>query len=77
MERAVTQTEVVRLQDYLRTKFNVPDLKIVMRNTKDDSAEVMIGEEFIGVVFKDDEDEDVSYDFHMAIMELDLPPMRS
>ena len=70
----MTQKEVARLQSYLRSKFNVSELKVVMRNTKDDSAEVMIGEEFIGVVFKDDEDEDVSYDFHMAIMDLDLPP---
>ena len=70
----MTQKEVARLQSYLRSKFNVPELKVVMRNTKDDSAEVMIGDEFIGVVFKDDEDEDVSYDFHMAIMDLDLPP---
>jgi len=70
----VTQKEVARLQSYLGSKFNVPGLKVVMRNTKDDSAEVMIGDEFIGVVFKDDEDDEVSYDFHMAIMELDLPP---
>lgn len=70
----VTQNEVARLQTYLRSKFNVPELKVVMRNTKDDSAEVMIGEEFIGVVFKDDEDDEVSYDFHMAIMDIDLPP---
>ncbi len=70
----MTQKEVARLQSYLGSKFNVPGLKVVMRNTKDDSAEVMIGDEFIGVVFKDDEDDEVSYDFHMAIMELDLPP---
>ncbi|WP_366657938.1 DUF3126 family protein [Fodinicurvata sp. EGI_FJ10296] len=73
----MTQNEVVRIQDYLRSKFNVPQLSVVMRNTKDDSAEVMIGEEFIGVVFKDDEDDEVSYDFHMAIMEMDLPPSRN
>ena len=33
---------------------------------------VILGEEFIGVVYRDDEDEDVSYDFHMAILDIDL-----
>ena len=39
------------------------------RPKKDDSAEVYIGEEFIGVLFVDDEDDDRSYNFQMAILE--------
>ncbi|MFC2952195.1 DUF3126 family protein [Marinicaulis aureus] len=66
-------TEVARLQDYLRTKFSVPNLTVRERANKDDSAEVYLGEEFIGVIFRDDEDGDVSYDFNMAILEIDLP----
>ncbi len=66
-------TEIARLQDYLRTKFSVPNLTIRERANKDDSAEVYLGEEFIGVIFRDDEDGDVSYDFNMAILEIDLP----
>ena len=42
------------------------------RPKKDDSAEVYIGEEFIGVIFLDDEDGDKSYNFSMAILETDL-----
>ena len=42
------------------------------RPKKDDSAEVYIGEEFIGVLFLDDEDGDKSYNFQMAILETDL-----
>lgn len=66
-------TEIARLQDYMRSKFGVPNLIIRARPKKDDSAEVYFGEEFIGVVFRDDEDGDVSYDFNMAILEIDLP----
>ena len=44
-----------------------------VRANKDDSAEVYFGDEFIGVIFRDDEDGDVSYDFNMAILEIDLP----
>jgi hypothetical protein len=31
--------------------------------------------EFIGVLFRDDEDDEVSYDFHMAILDIDLAPV--
>ncbi len=65
--------EVARLQDYLRTKFALPNLSVRGRPNKDDSAEVYLGEEFIGVIFRDDEEGDVSYDFNMAILEIDLP----
>ncbi|WP_375200863.1 DUF3126 family protein [Hyphococcus sp.] len=65
--------EVARLQEYLRTKFSVPNLTVRERPNKDDSAEVYFGDEFIGVIFRDDEDGDVSYDFNMAILEIDLP----
>ena len=66
-------TEIAKLQDYLRTKFNVPDVSVRGRANKEDSAEVYFGDEFIGVIFKDDEEGDVSYDFNMAILEIDLP----
>ena len=66
-------TEINRLQQYLRSKFAVPTLSVRGRANKDDSAEVYFGDEFIGVIFRDDEDGDVSYDFNMAILEIDLP----
>jgi hypothetical protein len=42
------------------------------RPQKSDSAEVYIAEEFIGVIFRDDEDGDLSYNFQMAILDFDL-----
>ena len=42
------------------------------RPQKANSAEVYIGDEFIGVVFRDDEDGDLSYNFTMAILDIDL-----
>lgn len=65
--------EIARLQQYLRTKFGLPNLSVRGRPNKDDSAEVYFGDEFIGVIFRDDEEGDVSYDFNMAILEIDLP----
>ena len=42
------------------------------RPRKDDSAEVYVGDEFIGVLFKDDEEGETSYQFQMAILDYDL-----
>jgi hypothetical protein len=36
-------------------------------------VEVQVAGEFIGVIFKDDEDGEISYAFNMAILEMDLP----
>ena len=65
--------EIARLQQYFRTKFSLPNLTVRARQNKDDSAEVYFGDEFLGVLFRDDEDGEVSYDFNMAILDIDLP----
>ena len=36
------------------------------------SAEVYLGDEFLGVVFRDEEDGELSYNFSMAILDIDL-----
>ena len=64
--------EIRKLEAYLRKKFDLPSMQVRARPKKDDSAEVYIGEEFIGVIFRADEDEDLSWNFQMAILEIDL-----
>ena len=64
--------EVRKLDAYLKRVFGNSKIRVVPRPKKDDSAEVYIGEEFIGVLFVDDEDEDRSFQFQMAILEEDL-----
>ena len=64
--------EVRKLDAYLKRLFGNPRIRVVPRPKKDDSAEVYIGEEFIGVIFLDDEDGDKSYNFSMAILDTDL-----
>ncbi len=66
-------SEIARLQQYFATKFNLQNIEVRARSNKTDSAEVYMGDEFIGVLFKDTEDGDISYDFNMAILEIDLP----
>jgi hypothetical protein len=64
--------EVRKLDAYLKRVFANPKIRVVPRPKKDDSAEVYIGDEFIGVLFVDDEDDDRSFQFQMAILEDDL-----
>lgn len=66
-------SEIARLQHYFRSKFGLNTLTVRPRPNKKDSAEVYIGDEFLGVIFRDDEDGEVSYDFNMAILDIDLP----
>jgi hypothetical protein len=68
----VNKDEVARLQAYLRKKFGTRNLEVRARPKKDDSAEVFIGDEFIAVLFREEEEGEVSYQFQMAILDLDL-----
>jgi hypothetical protein len=72
LETAVDIQEVRKLDSYLKRVFGNPRIRVQPRVKKDDSAEVYIGEEFIGVLFVDDEDDDRSFQFQMAILEEDL-----
>ena len=64
--------EIRKVETYMKRLFGNAHIRVVPRPKKEDSAEVYIGEEFIGVLFVDDEDEDRSYNFQMAILGTDL-----
>ena len=64
--------EIIKLQKYLQSKFNNLNIDVRPRNKQNDSVEVYLGEEFLGLIYVDDEDGDKSYNFQMAILEEDL-----
>jgi hypothetical protein len=68
----VTRSEIWRIEKYLRNLFRLDTITIIER-PQADSVEVHVAGEFIGVIFKDDEDGEISYAFNMAILEMDLP----
>lgn len=61
-----------KVQTYLRRLFGNAQIRVVALPKKKDTAEVYIGEEFIGVLSEDREDGDLSYSFNMAILDIDL-----
>ena len=68
----MTADELKKIERYLRRLFANETISVKARPRKDDSAEVFVGEEFVGVIYKDDEDAELSYNFTMAILDYDL-----
>ena len=68
----MTPQEITKLTAFLRRKFNLPTITVRRRPQKDDSAEVYLGDEFIAVIYRDDEEGELSYNFQMAILDFDL-----
>ena len=71
-ESTVDAQEIRKVEAYLKRLFGNARMRVVARPKKEDSAEVYIGDEFIGVLFVDDEDAERSYNFQMAILGADL-----
>ena len=70
-ENPVKPDEIKKLDAYMKRTLN-PNIVVKARPRKDDSGEVYLGEEFLGVIYRDDEDGDLSYNFSMAILDVDL-----
>ena len=67
----MTPEEIQKVQNYLQKKFGLPELTLRMRKTGD-SVEVLLKGEFLGVIYKDVDEGEVSYDFNMAILDIDV-----
>ena len=60
----MTVDELKKVERYLRRLFANETISVKARPRKDDSGEVFIGEEFIGVIYRDDEDDGALLQFH-------------
>ena len=63
---------VPTLTSFLRTKFDNDSIRVVTRPKKTDSVEAYIGEEFLGVLFAENEKGRRSYIFELPILDVDL-----
>ena len=64
--------ELVRVQAYLRKTFGAQNLEVRPQPKKDDMAEVFINDEFVATLYREVEDGETSYQFQMAILDMDL-----
>ena len=69
----MTLNEITRVQEYLRLTFTNEKIKIQPPKKPGAPIEVYIGEEFAGVLYRDDEEGEISYTLNISILEEDLP----
>ena len=64
--------EIKKISDYFNKQFKSKNFTLKIDKNNNDSAEVYHNNEFLGLIYKDDEDGEVAYQFHMAILDEDL-----
>jgi hypothetical protein len=67
----VDEKDAKRIEAHLKRTFGNPHINLKARPKQKDSMEVYMDQEFIGVIYED-EDEDGSFMFEMAILAEDL-----
>jgi hypothetical protein len=67
----MTKDELLKVEKYLQNKFSNQDIKI-NPSKSDDMAEVYIKNEFVGTLYRDEDEGEVSFDFNMSIIDIDL-----
>ncbi|MBB4265778.1 DUF3126 family protein [Roseospira visakhapatnamensis] len=69
----MTRAEFTKVETYLRRTFGNDSITVKVPRKPNDPIEVWCNGEFIGVLYRDEEDGEVSYAFHMTILDFDLP----
>lgn len=71
---ALQADEALKIQTFLRGKLGSPGIALQPRqdDISEESAEVTLNGEFLGVIFKDRDDGEVCYHFQWTIIEEDL-----
>lgn len=64
--------EIRKVEAYLRKSFKDADLEVRPLARKSDSAEVYLNKEFVGLLAKDTDEDELSYHFTMTILDIDL-----
>ncbi len=68
----LTPNEMMQLKSYLERVFKCDGLTVKKREKAIDSIEVMMDGEYIGVVYKIIDEGETSFDFNVAILDIDL-----
>ncbi|MEC8265568.1 MAG: DUF3126 family protein [Pseudomonadota bacterium] len=68
----MTDYEIKQIQEYLNKKFFSDKFEAKKRKSIDDSCEIFLDDEFIGLVYIEEDEGEISYQFHMTILREDL-----
>lgn len=64
--------ELAKLQAYLKKTFGAQKLEVRPQPKKEDMAEVFINGEFVATLYREVDEGETSYQFQMAILDVDL-----
>ena len=68
----MTPQQISQVQSYLRKRFGTEAVALKPRKVQD-SVEVYLDDEILGILYIDDEDkDDISYDLNISILQQDL-----
>ncbi len=68
----MTAEEMKKIEDYLSGLFNTDKIELRRAPKVTDMVELHIGDEFLGTIYRDTEDGDVTYQVNFAILDIDL-----
>ncbi len=68
----MTAEEIQKLETYLRKLFNSPGIELRRAPKLTDMVELHKNDEFLGTIYRDAEEGDVSYQVNFAILDIDL-----
>ena len=66
------EQKLQKIQDYLNRVFKTNNFITKKRKNIDDSCEIYIGDEFLGLIYEEIEENETAYQFHMTILDEDL-----
>ena len=66
------KSEMQQVETYFRKLFDNDNIFLKEGTGKDAPAEVLLGSQFIGVLYKNEDEGETSYDFNMSILAEDL-----
>ena len=68
----MTDQELEKIRNYLNKIFNTHNFIVKKRKSIADSCEVYHKDEFLGLIYKESEEGEEDYQFHMTILKEDL-----
>ncbi|MAI76304.1 MAG: hypothetical protein CBC25_03750 [Pelagibacteraceae bacterium TMED65] len=68
----MTEDELNNIRAYLNRVFKTDGFNVISRKSIDDSCEIYLNDEFLGLIYKESDEGEDDYQFHMTILKEDL-----
>jgi len=70
--QVMTDEELKSIESYLNKVFRSEEIVVKKRKSISDSCEIYLDDEFLGLIYKETEEGEEDYQFHMTILKDDL-----